>query len=76
MFTAGVIVEHATATPVGPVTVHDIDPAGSGLATEVPATKAVRVVVPPKVGELEALREIVGTRVEIPKVTELEVTEV
>ncbi len=76
MSTDGVVVEHTTVAPVGPVTVHDIDPAGSGFATEVPATRAVKVEVPPRVGELEALREIVGTRVEIPKVTELEVTEV
>jgi hypothetical protein len=62
--------------PVGLVIVHDIDPAGIGLATEAPATKTVRVVVPPRIGELEAERAIVGTRVEIPNVTEFEVAAV
>jgi hypothetical protein len=73
VFTDGVVVVQTTVAPVGLVTVQDIDPAGVGFAAEFPATRAVRVLVPPRVGELEALRLIVGIRVEIPSVTEFEV---
>ena len=58
----------------GPVTVHDMVPAGSGLLTTLPATRAVRVIEPPKVGDREALSEIVGVRLLTPKVMVLEVT--
>ena len=71
--TVGDVVVQTTLEPIGPLTVHNIDPAGIGLVAEVPATRAVRVVTPPRVGELDALKLIVGTRVEIPRVTEFEV---
>jgi hypothetical protein len=61
------------ARPIGLVTVQDIEPAGSGFDEEVPATRVVRVDIPPKVGELDDVSEIVGTRLDIPKVTEFEV---
>ena len=66
-------VGHEIALPAGEVTVHNIDPAGTGLPL-VPETNVVRVVVPPRVGELDAVRLIVGTRVEMPRVTEFDVT--
>ena len=57
------IVTHGTAAPDPSETVHDMVPAGCGLLDDVAATKAVRVVVPPSVGELEAEIVIVGARV-------------
>ena len=56
----------------GEVTVHAIEPAG--LNPVVPVTIAVKVVVPPNVGDEEALIEIVGTRFDIAIVTEFEAT--
>ena len=72
MFTVGIVVEQAIVDPDGPITVHNIDPAGSGFAEEVPATSEVRIVVPPRIGELDAESEIVGTSVEMPIVTKLD----
>ena len=63
---------HEIAPPVGPLTVQSIVPAGWNV--DEPVRVAVSVVVPPSVGELEAVREIVGTNVEIPRVTVLEST--
>jgi len=71
--TDGVVVVQAIVRPVGLVTLQDIDPAGSGLDADVPATRAERVLVPPSVGELEDESVIVGTRVEMPSVTEFDV---
>ena len=71
--TVGVVVTHKIVPPVGDVTVHDIDPAGIGFTADVPATSAVRVAVPPRVGELDALKLIVGTNVEMLIVVEFEV---
>ena len=67
----GVAVEHKMLVPVGPLIVHDIDPAG--LYPVEPVTTAVRVVVLPRVGALDALKLMVGTNVEILSVTEFEV---
>jgi hypothetical protein len=47
------------------VTVQDIVPAGCGLGELVAATKAVRVVVPPREGADEAEIVIVGANVGI-----------
>jgi hypothetical protein len=72
--TDGVVGVQATMAAVGSLTIHDMEPAG--LNPPEPVTIAVSVVVPPKVGEDDALIEIVGTSVEIPSVTVLELTEV
>jgi hypothetical protein len=55
------------------VTVHDITPAGAA-PPEGPVTIAVRVVVPPRVGDEEAEIVTVGTTCDIPSVKEFEVT--
>jgi hypothetical protein len=68
--TPGVVVVQVTTPLAGLVTVQAIDP--PGLVALTPVTIAVRVVVPPSVGELDALIVTVGTKFEIPKVTELE----
>ena len=60
--------------PVGFVTVHDMVPAGSGFVEMLPATRAVKVVVPPKVCGVEAESAMVGVRLLTPRVMELEVT--
>jgi hypothetical protein len=70
--TLGVVGEHAIKLEVGLLTVHDIDPAG--LNPVVPVTIAVKVVVPPRVGEADEEMVIVGTRFEIAIVELLEVT--
>ena len=66
------IVEHGTAAPDPSVIVHDIVPAGCGFAEDEADTKAVSVVVPPRVGELEAEIVIVGTSVGILILVEFE----
>ena len=62
----------AMVLPEGSLTVHDIVPAGSGFGEEVAATYAVNVVVPPRVGELEAEIVTVGTKFEIVSEAEFE----
>ena len=54
----------------GAVTVHPMVPAG--LYPPEPVTRAVRVVVPPRVGEEEALIAMVGVCAENPIVRVLE----
>ena len=63
---------HETAIPLELDIVHAIVPAGAGFP-DGPATNAVNVVVPPSVGVPIAAIEIVGARLETPKVTEFEV---
>ena len=62
----------ASVAPEGSVTVHVMTPPGAELPL-VPATSAVRVVVPPNPADVE-LKETVGTKSEIPKLTGVEVT--
>ena len=56
------------------VTAQETVPVGSGSVERLPATSAVRSVVPPKVGEAEEVSEIVGVKLFTPKVIVLEVT--
>jgi hypothetical protein len=58
----------STKTPVGPVIVQLVDPAGCGLPFG-PVTVAVKVFVPPKMGEEEETRDTVGVVVETPRLT-------
>ena len=62
----------AIVLPEGSLTVHDIVPAGSGFGEEAAATYAVKVVVPPSVGELEAVIVTVGIKLEIVSEAEFE----
>ena len=59
--------------PVEFVTVHDMVPVGSGFVKTLPATRAVKVVVPPKLCGVLAVSEIVGVRLLTPKLTLFEV---
>jgi len=56
------------------LTVQFIVPAGVGLPL-VPATRAVSVVVPPRTGEADDWMEMVGTRLDNPTVTVLDIPE-
>ena len=69
----GAALVQAIAPPVGFLTVHDMVPAGSGFVETLPATRAVNVVVPPKLFGVEAMSEIVGVRLLTPKVMVVEV---
>ena len=70
--TVGVVVVQTTEVPDGLVTVQAITPAGF-VPPVGPVTTAVNVVVPPRVGPLDATMLIVGTSIEMPNVTEFEV---
>ena len=66
----GTAVEQVTIWPMAFVTVQATAPAG--LYPEEPETMAVKVVVPPRVGETDEEIETDGVRFEIPSVTEFE----
>ena len=55
------------------VTFQEIVPVGNGFVERLPPTKAVNVVVPPKLCGVEAESEIVGLKLAIVKVIGLEV---
>ena len=77
VFTVGLTVVQAIVPPAGVVTVQVMEPAGIGEDEREPATRAVRVAEVPRVGVvLSALIAIDGIKVEIPRVTLLEVTAV
>ena len=63
---------HPMPVAAGELTVHDIEP--DGLYPVDPETRAVSVVVPPRVGEADALSVTVGMWKAIPIVTVLERT--
>ena len=64
--------EQVTAPPLGPVTTHDMDPAG--VSPDDPVTTTESVEVPPSEVAVLVMALIVGVRVEIPTVTVLDAT--
>ena len=68
-----VIGVHVVVLEVGSATVHDIAPVGKKLEPIGAETKAVKVVVPPRAVGDEALMVIVGSKVLMLIVAELEV---
>ena len=64
--------EQVSAAPSGSKTIQVINPEGAGNPV-IPATKAVNVVKLPIVGEAGEFNVTVGVKLEIPKVTVLEV---
>ena len=68
----GAVKVHPTDEVSGAVTTHDIDP--EGLYPVEPDTRAVRVVIPPSVGDADALIVTVGIWKAIPIVTTFERT--
>jgi hypothetical protein len=72
--TVAATVEQTTELPEALVTVQLITPIGAGEPV-CPVTIAFKTVLPPKVGELDALMLTVGVRLETPKVTVFEIVD-